>query len=195
MNLEDTVQMAEKVPGWMSREELRWLAKTARELEGPAAWLEIGCFAGRSTLAVGLSLPLDSILVVIDQFDNSYPALGSGLDPEDSCIVRFFETMRFLADQRPDVKVIVLPGKSERYRLGVAPSVFDVAFIDGDHSRAAVASDCETCQGLLIPEGRLCGHDYHADWPDVKSVVDERYGLAVKVIEGTSIWTVTAPWG
>ena len=64
----EIIRRAEEIPGWMTRNELAWLSCTASALDIGATWLEIGAFCGRSTFAVGMSLPLFSMLHVCDKF-------------------------------------------------------------------------------------------------------------------------------
>jgi hypothetical protein len=69
------------------------------------------------------------------------------------------------------------------------PDPVDMVFLDGAHDRASVEADIDYWQ----PRTRklLCGHDYgHGDYPDVKAVVDERFGDAVEVVDGTGIWVM-----
>jgi hypothetical protein len=58
----------------------------------------------------------------------------------------------------------------------IADHSLDFAFIDADHSYAAVAADIAAWQPKLKPGGWLCGHDYHGidgiEW-GVKRAVDE----------------------
>jgi predicted O-methyltransferase YrrM len=53
---------------------------------------------------------------------------------------------------------------------------FGLIFIDADHNRPAVEHDLDHSLRLLDEHGALCFHDYgFDDWPDVKTVLDERY--------------------
>ena len=63
---------------------------------------------------------------------------------------------------------------------------FDMIFIDASHDATSVREDITLWRPLLVPGGKLCGHDYdYPGWTDVKPVVDEMCG-PVKVC-GT-IW-------
>jgi predicted O-methyltransferase YrrM len=53
---------------------------------------------------------------------------------------------------------------------------FDVAFVDGDHRRSAVAHDVEWALRLLVPGGVLACHDYgEMTCPDVAEVLDDLF--------------------
>jgi predicted O-methyltransferase YrrM len=51
--------------------------------------------------------------------------------------------------------------------------MFDLIFIDGDHSYEAVAKDIAMSLPRLKGPRILCGHDYSSWHPEVKSAVDE----------------------
>lgn len=53
---------------------------------------------------------------------------------------------------------------------------FELIFIDADHNRPAVEHDLDHALLLLERRATLCFHDYgFPDWPDVKTVLDERF--------------------
>ena len=63
----------------------------------------------------------------------------------------------------------------------------DMVFLDGDHAYSSVMEDIKA----WLPKARklICGHDYNFyGWPEVKQVVDDRFGDRVQV-SGT-IWFV-----
>ena len=75
---------------------------------------------------------------------------------------------------------------------GSAP---DLIFIDGDHEGASVWRDIDLALELLMvaeAPAVLAGHDYGSEWwPDVKTVVDRRFGSVAQFCD--SIWWVTLP--
>jgi len=52
---------------------------------------------------------------------------------------------------------------------------YGLAFVDGDHSEAAVAFDIAACWELLRPGGWLAAHDYCTELPGVMAAIDARF--------------------
>lgn len=165
------------IPGWMSPGELRWLA--ARAAEYPEI-VEIGCYKGRSTRALG------------DATSGHVQAVDCWLPFRDRQWVltgyEFRDFCQNLHDLMLSQKVLAWKLKSVQAAETFKDRRFDMVFIDGDHTYESVRADILSWRGLLRPGGLLCGHDYtHADWPDVKRAVDELYPKR-QVFE--SIWWV-----
>jgi SAM-dependent methyltransferase len=82
-------------------------------------------------------------------------------------------------------RVNVLQGESAAV-LPNLPPVFDLIFIDGDHSREAVLADAEKATNLLRPGGVLCFHDFRspADPGVTKAVEDliDKGGELINVV-------------
>lgn len=75
-------------------------------------------------------------------------------------------------------KVGIVVGRSQDLMpaLIACDARFDMIFIDGDHSAAAVQHDVECARGLLCAGGTLACHDYGYDaWPGVKTVLDSMF--------------------
>ena len=64
----------------------------------------------------------------------------------------------------------------------------DLAFLDADHSYAAVMTDLRAWLPKIARCGVFCGHDYTTR-PGVRRAVDEMFG-ARAALPGGSIWTV-----
>jgi predicted O-methyltransferase YrrM len=66
---------------------------------------------------------------------------------------------------------------------------FDVAFIDGDHSRNGVVRDIELSQKILVPNGWIFWHDYNNKTVEVSAVLEElqQGGRGIINIEGTML--------
>ena len=56
---------------------------------------------------------------------------------------------------------------------GSIKSLFDIVWIDADHSYDSVSRDIDLYHNKVKPGGIVCGHDY--DWPEVHRAVHERY--------------------
>lgn len=156
--------------GWMTIAELKWLHTQAKRMD---SIVEVGSLRGRSAFA--LATACKGTVHCIDPFD----------DAGGHCLPAFMENVGYL----PNVHTI--KGYSPAVVTEV-PGDVDMVFIDGDHSRAGITADIDA----WLPKTRklICGHDYidHPDagYPDVKAVVDERFGDRVTVARNTAIWTV-----
>ena len=182
------VQQADKVPGWMTRSELAWLSRTASALPEGVVWLEVGSWCGRSSLAVGLSLPKNATLHCVDRWRNFGDLYVDHVVEPDWPREQFQRTMAALMQQRSDIKVYVHEIDSEKLAETIEHGSCDVAFVDGDHSFDAVLRDCRQCELLLTPGGLLCGHDYRQHTcPDVERAVVHLYGGNFRA-ESTTIW-------
>lgn len=68
-------------------------------------------------------------------------------------------------------------------------SAYDVVFIDGDHSEAAVIWDTALARAAVRPGGLIIWHDYHdKETVDVRRVLDAQYA------EGRKIQHVAGTW-
>lgn len=162
--------------GWMHREELAWLAEQAAQMQSV---VEIGSLHGRSAYALLDACP--GPVICIDPWN----------DANLTCFPSFMRSCGHFPNLIPihgySPGVLYLPEMEPHLAGG-----FDMVFIDGAHDRESVAADITH----WLPHTRrlICGHDYIADaepgFPDVRSVVDEVFGDAVRVAPETSIWFV-----
>lgn len=195
------VEEANMVPGWMNYKALTWLSETASSLSPGARWLELGTFCGRSALCVGLSLPPGSCLWICDSFDPRIKWHSQGKKWHDivqhqdwvitneTPLERFMRTLSYLRSERPDISVRFVNQPTSLISRTVPGKTLDVAFVDADHTLQSVISDCAVCEGLLKPEGLLCGHDYGCPrWPDVERTVNALYTTRVRVVAETTLW-------
>ncbi len=143
---------AADIPSAVSREECERLAELA---EGKLV-LEIGSEYGRSTIA------LASTARVVHAVDWHKGDQASGL--KDS-LTGFLGNL-----QRYEVrnKVIIHLGRSEDILPILRPAIFDVVFIDGDHSVEAATRDAEFAATLTCSGGAIVFHD--ADQSQVLAV-------------------------
>lgn len=158
-----------KIPGWMTDDELEWLADAAQKVN---SWTEIGSHCGRSMLCVGLNLPKDARLTVVDF------RLGEPIEANQT----LFSTYKQLRSHRQDLKISLVQSTSVEAAEFVAPS--DIVFIDANHYEEHVRADISAWRGKT---NWLCGHDYSEAWPDVVTVVDELLPHACNV--AGSIWS------
>ena len=148
-----------QIPGLIGREELDYLCQMATEV---SSWTEIGTYCGRSFYAVGLHLPKDSFLQVIDN------NLGTILRANQTLLTTYTQ----LVHVRPDLRISM-----HRMRSWDCENVADTeaVFIDGNHTYEHVKRDIE----IWSKKSRLLlGHDYgYPGYPGVQQAVDEAVHL------------------
>lgn len=174
MNLERALS----IHGWMSPRELHWLAEKAIQAK---VIIEVGCYHGRSTRALGDNT--NGIVYAVDPWEKFYPDNnGNKHCIEPDVYPQFYENM----------KDLILLGKVKPVKeyFTYFGQRADMIFLDGDHRADTLRHDIECAEKMINPGGIICGHDYtHEHWPGVKQAVDEHYNG--KEIEFTSsIWSV-----
>jgi predicted O-methyltransferase YrrM len=170
------IERALTIEGWMSAEELTWLAEQAGSATKIA---EIGSWRGRSTAA--LSDNTTGTVWAIDTWEGSPE---TDFDPDFKAGGPEWLYGEFTKSMRENVKPVRLSSVEAAYMFEAIEDRFDLIFIDGAHDYASVVADISAWRPLLAEGGTLCGHDY---WPgsDVRKAVDE---LLVVSNPAGSIW-------
>jgi predicted O-methyltransferase YrrM len=85
---------------------------------------------------------------------------------------------------------LVLSGLGSHNLTPADIGVFDVAFIDGDHSYAGVMNDFTLSCLCIAPGGLIIFHDFHdLGTVDVKKAVEEIHGQSGRIVEHiTGTW-------
>lgn len=169
--------IAEATQGWMSHKELTWLAQQAQKHQ---TIVEVGCYLGRSTRALGDNT--SGVVYAIDDFKGPRDMVLP-----DAIRHNVFSLFRYnVGSLIQENKVIpVIGDHSNAALLEVQP---DMVFIDGSHLYQDVKRDIDLWKSRLIKGGLLCGHDI--EFSDVIRAVQETVG-EYKVGFGTTIWYVT----
>lgn len=183
---EAVIARALAIQGWMSEPELRWLAEQATTHRAIA---EIGCWKGRSTIALAAHTP--GRVWAIDHWKGQLYNAAAG--PSVETAARGAEAIydEFLSNIEPwRIRVLIwrLPSADAARLIASAGDRFDFVFIDGAHEEVGCAADIEAYRALLTPGGLLAGHDYSADFPGVVKAVDELVGPVERV--GDIWWKV-----
>jgi predicted O-methyltransferase YrrM len=165
------------VRGWMNALEGETLYNLARD----RVVLELGSYAGLSTLCMAQSA---SRVVACDTFDGRATYAPGLTFPEFWTNISRYG----FAD-----KVTALVGTSCSALPFLAP-IFDMVFIDADHSYDAVLHDLQASVKLLKPGGILACHDYGmGDRPDVKKAIDDwRHKRPLTGLVSTVAWFALA---
>ncbi len=151
--------------GWMTPTELAWLAGQAAVMRSV---VEVGSLHGRSSYALATACP--GPVWCIDPF------LDGAWESWTASVGNTLPNAHGVRGYSPDAGSQV-------------PDPVDMVFLDGAHDSASVVADIN----YWWPRTQvlLCGHDYlHADYPDVKTVVDDLFGDAVRIAPDTSIWSI-----
>lgn len=180
MATEKTINIsnAEKIPGWMTSDELEWLATASSTHK---CIVEIGCWKGRSTRALaentlGRVYAVDTwpqtIWYAEDEFKNK---------PKDWLLNEFKKNVSGLTN----IQIIRMPSvEAAKYIYRHFDKSFDMIFIDGGHDYDCIKADLLVWKPLLSPGGLLCGHDIIA--PGVLKALQE---LIPDYVRGPwSIW-------
>lgn len=166
------VQEAARIEGWMSHEELGWLALMAKKAK---TIIEVGSWRGRSTKA--LALATSGCVYAVDHWlDSVNLQYIPGANQTSEIIWKAFQTN--LAPEIAQGKVIPIrcnskTATSQLEALKVPKA--DLIFIDADHSYEAVKKDVETYLPMLASGGVISGHDYSTNFPDVVRAINERF--------------------
>ena len=175
-----------RVPGWMERDELQWLAEQA---QAAPLVVEVGAWQGRSTRALADHCP--GVVYAVDprggptlnENGTPYPLVTDVFDAFRAHLRDHLDTGRVIAVREP--AGTALPRLASQ--LG---RVADSIFIDGDHRYAACAGDIAAALPLLKAGGILAGHDFtNTAWPGVARAVHERFGDTVQRA-GKTLWWV-----
>jgi SAM-dependent methyltransferase len=163
------------IPGWMSQEELEWLAGQASRIQVNRV-AEIGCWHGRSTRAFADNIGPDGIVYAIDTW-NGPPetpddiinvGIAAAHLPRDWALEQFKGNMDGL-----NGKVTIVQQPSTVAAAAFVDTRFDLVFIDAAHDYDNVKADILAWLPLVRPGGIICGHDYQLAWPGVVEAVNE----------------------
>lgn len=163
VSVDDYLDYAKLIPGWVDRDELASKAEVVNKLPEGAVIVEIGCFLGRSTVVMaGVRKIMGSGMVhIIDPFD------GSG----DAFSVPFYQLITNRIDQpvldefRENIRRAELQDYIQVHK-GTAESVIgnwsqaiDMLILDGDQSPKGARSAYDLWIPYLKKGGYLCLHN------------------------------------
>ena len=175
MDLEDIVRRASAIEGWMSENELGWLARSASERR---TIVEIGSWKGRSTKALAMATP--GSVYAVDHWKGSETERGDfqkeAAERGADAIYAVFRSN--LAEELAAGRCVPIRAESgeaatELMRLfeGREPKA-DMIFIDGEHTYEAVVRDLANFAPFVKPGTLISGHDYSPETPGVMRAVN-----------------------
>ena len=164
------------LPGWMSEDELAFLAARAQTCQRV---IEVGSWLGRSTRALADHCP-GTVWAVDDwRGDPGVPedpinrVMADMGGPGAARHLFTVALMDHLTGGR--VKLLTLPSVEAATQLGGEfGRGFDLIFLDGSHDYASVRADLLAYRPLVRDGGLLCGHD--RGWTGVAQAVTEVLG-------------------
>jgi SAM-dependent methyltransferase len=170
------ISRALPVQGWMGEDELLWLAQRAASHE---RIVEIGCWKGRSTIALAMNTP--GHVWAVDTWKGSAEHRD-----ELRGMSRHYLYFEFTRNTEGISNITPLRVESTAAAAHLSQERFDMIFIDGAHDYESVKADILVWRPLLVDGGLFCGHDYEGDFPGVRQAVDE---LVIGVERGPgSLW-------
>jgi len=181
------VEAANKISGYMSYEELAYLATKAKDAK---CIVELGSWKGRSTKAMAMTTK--GKIYAVDSWRGSPNGDATGVEADargrDTIKGEFFDNVGI-----PHREVVV-PTDCEHAFAGTALKAVageaDFLFVDGAHDYDSVKRDILTCMDLAAPGAIISGHDLNE--PGVARAVNELLPGA-KNIGMTSIWEFRVP--
>lgn len=168
------------INGWMSDFELQWLAEQA---SSHSVIVEIGCYQGRSTRALGDHTK--GFVITIDDFKGPRDTIPEFTADENYS--KFVSNMNGLMSSGK-VQLVKIPYEQMEINPFFKELEPDMLFIDGNHSYEAVKRDINFWKPKMKKGGLLCGHD--SSHPPVVQAVSEILG-PMSLAVGTSIWFYT----
>jgi len=122
--------------------------------------LEIGVFKGEFAKDI-LKITHPSELYLVDIWEGRW---GSG-DKDGNNYVEISDMESVYLNLFNQIKdksnIHVIRSKSVSFLQSCKDSLFDVIYVDGDHTEEAVYSDMVNSFAKIKPDGLLMGHDYH----------------------------------
>ena len=174
------------VDGWMSEQELMWLANIASKC---AMSIEVGSWKGRSTLAIANHT--QGVLCCVDAWLSMLGAANESSSSRNEAKLAYDAFQRNLSKHIDSGRVKITRARSvvgaNMLLNEYGPKSFDWVFLDGDHSYEAVKSEIEVYSKLVRVGGLMSGHDYYFE--GVREAVCEAFPERVVVPIGTTIWT------
>ena len=131
MTFEESFELADSIPGWLTRQQARTLHEAAAAVPEGGTAVEIGSHHGRSTVVLGRALQPGARLVAVDPFpdDWRYGAAGT----EAACRANLTSAG---VGERVDLRV----STSRAVRQGWSGPI-DLVYVDGKHDLWSLRDD------------------------------------------------------
>lgn len=151
----------DKIEGWLYKPEAEALYDVANSLPEYSLIIELGCYAGRSSIILGYVTKQKKLqFITVDDFSSG--------DVEK----KFHDNMQML-----DTAYTLVKGNSLDLS---APLGIDFLFIDTLHTYDHLMKECDMYLPKMNRGGRVAFHDYGGKYTGVTKAVDERRELSNK---------------
>jgi glycosyltransferase involved in cell wall biosynthesis len=161
-----------KLPeGWFYGGDVAEYRRLIEDIPMNGMIIELGCFKGRSICSVADIIKRKNLkVVVVDTFEGTVKERKEGEPAMD-----FIEEFRYNIN-RFELKeyITIYRGKTDDIYKELKDNIFDLLFLDADHSYEAVKQDLENWECKVKKGGTISGHDY-VNWEGVGRAVNERY--------------------
>lgn len=194
LTIQQVVEAADRVTGWMAVNELIWLAERAAKSN---VVVEIGSWKGRSTKALAMATP--GVVYSVDHWLSEPPPSDESKTKGDWEEVSKRGSAALRAEFESNLGPEILAGKCIPIGLPSAKALpvvleklggkkIDMIFIDGDHDYEMIKQDIQLWAPHVAATGLLCGHDYDEKWwPGVIRAVKELVPNHA-LLSGAMIW-------
>ena len=165
--------------GEASQQALADLARRTAHLDG--AVVEVGCWQGRSTVALARAVH-PAIVHAVDTWQGSPSEISAELAAERDVYTEFIDNITELTEGNVTPHIM---GWREFFETrGPAPIRF--LHIDAEHTYTEVFDNIAAALPMMVPGGIMCGDDAHH--PPVRRAVLRHFPRAQRV---ASLWWVT----
>jgi hypothetical protein len=189
------VSRARKMDGFISDDELCWLAQEARQHK---TIIEVGSWHGRSSRSIADNMPDCGRLYCIDHWLGSRAERdtyhrSARLKDGDHAFIKFSENL-FDHIQRGGVIPLRMSSRNAAELLTRQGVRAGMVFIDAGHTYEEIKEDINLWFPLVMEGGIICGHDYYDlynMWPSVQQAVDDIFdhrGEGMANLSNNSLW-------
>ena len=150
-----------------------------RELRPDFKYLEIGSYLGGSIQPYLLDDKCAAICSIDKRPVVQPDSRGFDWKYENNSTERMLENLRAVSPENIG-KITTIDGDSRELDPKTLGATFDLCFIDGEHTDAAVISDFEFCRKVLGPSGAIVFHDAQITYNGIAECISrlERDGVA-----------------
>ncbi|KKM91609.1 hypothetical protein LCGC14_1226810 [marine sediment metagenome] len=170
------------IPGWMSDQEIEWLYKTAGKFDKNAIIIELGCWLGKSTVALCAGAKTRNIFVV-----DIWCGCEEGFT--DKNYIGANGMWQFITNMKEKVNFVpfIIFDNSWDSVNRFKDNSIDFIFIDADHSAESVTKDIKAWYKKIKKGGIMSGHDFFHDAIGV-SVLTNLLFKKIEIVD--TIWWI-----